>query len=59
MTGGGPGTSTMTLAVSLYQYAFTDFSLGKAAAMGVLWLGALSVVCAGYFLLNKKLESRS
>ncbi|MFF0223337.1 carbohydrate ABC transporter permease [Streptomyces sp. NPDC004629] len=59
MTGGGPGTSTMTLAVSLYQYAFTSFELGKAAAMGVLWLVALSVICAGYFLLNRKLESRS
>jgi multiple sugar transport system permease protein len=59
MTGGGPGTSTMTLAVSLYQYAFASFELGKAAAMGVLWLVALSVVCAGYFLLNRKLESRS
>lgn len=59
MTGGGPGTSTMTLAVSLYQYAFSSFELGKAAAMGVLWLVALSVVCAGYFLLNRKLESRS
>ncbi|QMU76502.1 sugar ABC transporter permease [Streptacidiphilus sp. PB12-B1b] len=57
MTGGGPGTSTMTLAVTLYQYAFTDFDLGKAAAMGVLWLGVLSLVCGGYFLLNKKLES--
>ncbi|MFJ3497954.1 carbohydrate ABC transporter permease [Streptomyces sp. NPDC086091] len=59
MTGGGPGTSTMTLAVSLYQYAFTEFSLGRAAAMGVLWLLALSLVCGAYFLLNKKLESRS
>ncbi|MFJ6985736.1 MULTISPECIES: carbohydrate ABC transporter permease [unclassified Streptomyces] len=59
MTGGGPGTSTMTLAVSLYQYAFTEFSLGRAAAMGVLWLVALSLVCGAYFLLNKKLESRS
>ncbi|MEU9228916.1 sugar ABC transporter permease [Streptomyces massasporeus] len=58
MTGGGPGTSTMTLAVSLYQYAFVEFSLGRAAAMGVLWLVALSVVCAAYFLLNKKLEAR-
>ncbi|MFF6983801.1 carbohydrate ABC transporter permease [Streptomyces sp. NPDC008343] len=58
MTGGGPGTATMTLAVSLYQYAFTEFSLGRAAAMGVLWLGALSVVCAAYYLLNKKLEGR-
>jgi multiple sugar transport system permease protein len=59
MTGGGPGTSTMTLAVSLYQYAFTAFNLGKAAAMGVLWLAALSVICGAYFLINKKLESRS
>ncbi|MFJ9980684.1 carbohydrate ABC transporter permease [Streptomyces cyaneofuscatus] len=59
MTGGGPGTSTMTLAVSLYHYAFTSFSLGRAAAMGVLWLAALSLVCGAYFLLNKKLESRS
>lgn len=59
MTGGGPGTATTTLAVSLYQYAFSSFELGKAAALGVLWLVALSVVCAGYFLLNRKLESRS
>ncbi|MFC9328821.1 carbohydrate ABC transporter permease [Kitasatospora sp. NPDC057015] len=58
MTGGGPGTSTMTLAVSLYRYAFTEFSLGRAAAMGVLWLVALSAVCAAYFLLDKKMESR-
>ncbi len=58
MTGGGPGTSTMTLAVSIYQYAFVEFSLGRAAAMGVLWLIALSVVCGAYFLLNKKLEAR-
>ncbi|MER5966344.1 sugar ABC transporter permease [Streptomyces sp. NPDC002057] len=59
MTGGGPGTSTMTLAVSLYHYAFTEFSLGRAAAMGVLWLISLSVVCGAYFLLDKKLESRT
>ncbi|MFD3484709.1 carbohydrate ABC transporter permease [Streptomyces sp. NPDC058665] len=58
MTGGGPGTSTMTLAVSIYQYAFVEFSLGRAAAMGVLWLVALSVVCVAYFLLNKRLEAR-
>ncbi|MFI8221470.1 carbohydrate ABC transporter permease [Streptomyces sp. NPDC085932] len=57
MTGGGPGTSTMTLAVSLYQYAFTEFSLGRAAAMGVLWLGTLSLVCGAYFMINRKLES--
>jgi multiple sugar transport system permease protein len=58
MTGGGPGTSTTTLALSLYQMAFGSYELGKASAMGVLWLVLLAVIAGGYLLLNRRLEKR-
>jgi len=58
MTGGGPGTSTTTLALSLYQMAFGSYELGKASAMGVLWLVVLAVIAGGYLLLNRRLEKR-
>ncbi|MCS5716931.1 sugar ABC transporter permease [Herbiconiux sp. CPCC 205763] len=58
MTGGGPGTSTTTLALSLYQMAFGSYELGKASAMGVLWLVLLGVIAGGYLLLNRRLEKR-
>jgi multiple sugar transport system permease protein len=58
MTGGGPGTSTTTLAVSLYELAFGSYDLGAASAMGVLWLILLATVSAGYVFLNKRLETR-
>ncbi len=56
MTGGGPGDSTTTLAVSLYQLAFGSYELGQASAMGVLWLVLLAFVTGGYLLLNRRLE---
>jgi multiple sugar transport system permease protein len=56
MTGGGPGTSTTTLAVSLYNMAFGSYDLGAASAMGVLWLILLAIISGGYLLLNRKLE---
>jgi multiple sugar transport system permease protein len=58
MTGGGPGTSTTTLALSLYQMAFGSYELGKASAMGVLWLVLLAVIASGYLVLNRRLEKR-
>jgi multiple sugar transport system permease protein len=58
MTGGGPGDSTTTLAVSLYQLAFGSYELGKASAMGVLWLILLAIITSAYLLLNRRLEKR-
>lgn len=56
MTGGGPGDSTTTLALSLYQLAFGSYELGKASAMGVLWLVLLAIISSGYLFLNRRLE---
>jgi len=58
MTGGGPGDSTTTLAVDLYNLAFGSYDLGAASAMGVLWLILLGLVSTGYLFLNKRLENR-
>jgi multiple sugar transport system permease protein len=58
MTGGGPGDSTTTLAVDLYDLAFGSYDLGAASAMGVLWLILLGIVSTGYLFLNKRLENR-
>ncbi len=38
LTGGGPGYSSTTLTVYLYQLAFVRFDLGYASAIGVVWL---------------------
>lgn len=38
MTGGGPGFSTTTLVVYVYQLAFSSYNVGYAAAVGVIWL---------------------
>lgn len=58
MTGGGPGDATSTLAVDLYNIAFGEFQIGKASAMGVLWLLVLLAFCGGYLVLNRRLEDR-
>lgn len=58
MTGGGPGDATATLPVDLYHIAFGEFQLGKASAMGVLWLVVLLLVSSGYLVLNRRLENR-
>ena len=56
MTGGGPGNSTTALAVSLYDLAFGSYELGKASAMGTLWLVLLAIITTGYLFLNRRLE---
>lgn len=42
MTEGGPARATTTFAVEVYRRAFQDFSLGKAATIGVVWIFILS-----------------
>lgn len=48
MTGGGPGISTTTLVIYVYQLAFSSYDIGYAAAVGVIWLLILSVLAVGF-----------
>ncbi|WP_433509331.1 carbohydrate ABC transporter permease [Nonomuraea sp. CA-143628] len=57
LTGGGPLNSTSTLVVSLQQAAFRDYSLGKAAAFGVIGL-MLSLLVAAVYQYFEKREAR-
>lgn len=48
MTAGGPAKATSTFAVAVYQTGFQAFDLGKAGAMGILWMLLLSGIVAVY-----------
>lgn len=49
LTGGGPGTATEVIALSLYRRAFSRFDLSGAAALGVLMLGINLVMAILYY----------
>ena len=55
MTQGGPSYSTTTLVIYVYQLAFSQFHLGFASAVGVVWLAILLVV-AGIFIRMLRVE---
>lgn len=44
LTGGGPGTSTEVINLYIYRVALQDFNTGAAAAIGVCFLLALSII---------------
>lgn len=48
MTGGGPGISTTTLVIYVYQLAFSSYNVGYASAVGVVWLVILLIVAIGF-----------
>lgn len=48
MTQGGPAKATTTFSVAVYQTAFQSFDLGKAGALGILWMILLSAVVVVY-----------
>ncbi|MFC4550021.1 MULTISPECIES: carbohydrate ABC transporter permease [Halorussus] len=53
MTGGGPGNSTQTLVMYLYEIAFQQHEFGYAAAVGYFLFAVLiTVSLANYFLLG-------
>jgi multiple sugar transport system permease protein len=58
LTKGGPDRSTITLVMAIYDTAFREFSLGKAAALSVVLLLAL-VLLNGFqmFVLRRKEDS--
>jgi multiple sugar transport system permease protein len=48
MTQGGPVYSTTTLAIYIYRLAFSDFDIGYAATVGIIWLLVLLAFTALY-----------
>lgn len=44
LTGGGPGTATETINLSIYRVALQDFNVGAASALGVCFLLLLAIV---------------
>jgi multiple sugar transport system permease protein len=51
MTGGGPGTSSITLIMYIYREAFRNLDFGYGAAISVLMLVVLSLVAVIYVRL--------
>lgn len=55
MTGGGPGTTTTTLPIYMYNQAFRSFQLGQGTAIGMLIL-LVGVVCSLIYTRILKIE---
>lgn len=48
MTGGGPAGATQTFATAVYESAFSGLDLGKAGAIGLLWMLLLMLLVVVY-----------
>lgn len=55
MTKGGPGTSTTTATISMYQAGFQNLQFGFASAIAILLLVIIGVITAAQFLAARKL----
>lgn len=58
LTGGGPLDTTTTLPILVYQKAFVDFEMGRAAAIAILTFLILAAIMTVYFLLMRRAEAR-
>ena len=56
LTGGGPGRATEVVALYIYDVVFTQFALGRGAAVAVLLAGCGTVLTAVYFRLFMREE---
>jgi multiple sugar transport system permease protein len=56
LTKGGPINSTTTLAIHVYNTAFTGMNMGKAAAIGVTWMVFLLLLSIVYVRIVKHSE---
>ncbi len=54
MTSGGPGISTTTLSVEVYKTAFQNWDLGRASAIGTIWVAILSVFMFLYLRMQRE-----
>jgi len=52
LTGGGPARATQTLAILVYQRAFSDFQFGSAAALATIVLTVALVIGVLYYRLT-------
>lgn len=52
-TRGGPGNSTQTLPLYIFDTAFTNYQLGTAAAIAVVLFGQLLLVAALFFYVTR------
>lgn len=57
LTGGGPAGSTETFAVAVYETAFKGFDLGRAGALGLLWMVLLLALVVVYVRVSEKGEA--
>ena len=51
-----PAGSTTTFAVAVYDTAFKAFDLGKASALGALWLVLILVLVVVYVRVSERGE---
>ncbi len=56
MTNGGPAGATTTFAVAVYNTAFKGFNLGRAGALGALWMLLLLVLVVVYVRISERGE---
>ena len=49
VTGGGPGNSTTFVSIELVKLALGQFDLGKAAAMSIVYMLIIIIVCWVYY----------
>ena len=54
MTGGGPAGTTSTFSTAVYNTAFRGFDLGKASAIGLLWMVLLLMLVFVYVRVAEK-----
>ncbi len=57
MTTGGPAKATTTFAVAVYDTAFHALNLGRAGAIGILWMLLLAVLVVVYLRLGMRRRS--
>ena len=57
MTQGGPGTSTVSVVMAIYDTAFTQFNIGLASAMSVVLVVIVGLITfAQFYFLQRKAE---
>lgn len=57
MTQGGPGTSTVSVVMAIYDTAFTQFNIGLASAMSVVLVIIVGLITfAQFYFLQRKAE---
>lgn len=54
LTGGGPAYTTETFATAVYQTAFKGFDIGRATALGGLWMLLLLLLVAVYLRITER-----